>query len=363
MKAGGIRRVVLLGAGASMATHSLPGAIGALRSWRKKIPNAFPLLRLALEKWVGPDWVERNLEEAWGRIDVARNERLGATSSASSTEDLSLEERARVWTLVRAAAQNERDNPSYYRMQARRGDLSAEQLLSVVAGWNLRSLIQQEFSPRLVPEKGHPYGAMLDRIQPSAVISFNYDTLFEQFMDVAGRRWTYEADVTTDRVLVLKPHGAVNWTHVVTGSPDFGDRVLGLQLRSEDMGYQSSHGGDPWLFQNLVVGLRPKWEHGSAERSVNLSIHFASILKACQRELASADALWVIGYGFPRADTTFMDVIARAIAGRSAPAVRVITKQSADTPELLERLRGLFARKAVLNPYLKGFEEWAKRTR
>lgn len=132
--------ILILGAGASYATHRLPIANQALRVWEPTIRKQRKLLAFVLRVWVGSDWPQADLEEAWTRIDVAWKERAGG-ASRFAVRELTDSERRNVRQLAREVVEPP-GYPNYYRSQlvwAR--DYSPEQFLSVVAGWELRRLI------------------------------------------------------------------------------------------------------------------------------------------------------------------------------------------------------------------------------
>lgn len=68
--------VLIVGAGASRATHLLPIARKALQVWEPNTREHHRLLAFALEKWEGSGWREVDLEEAWKGIDVAWKDRV-----------------------------------------------------------------------------------------------------------------------------------------------------------------------------------------------------------------------------------------------------------------------------------------------
>lgn len=327
--------VLIVGAGASYATHRLPVAGQALSKWSHTIQEQHKLLAFALDTWVS-GWPEKNLEEAWTQIDVAWKERA-AGASQFAVRDLTDSQRRKVWRLAFEAKAVEAPEPNYYRTQlewAQTQGYSTEQFLTVVAGWELRRLIQQEFDVTIKHESRGPYERLLRELQPTKVISFNYDTLLEQCLEQGT--WTYSVlEEESHQILILKPHGSVNWTHHLSRTRGLTDQVsFDTTLSPEDMGYR---GG--WLVQNLVIGLRDKIEHTPAERSPILRTLFLGILMACERVLVDAEKIWVVGYRFAAADTSFLDVLARSLARRARPpSLSVISRDQNE----LQRIQDLF---------------------
>lgn len=341
--------LLIVGAGASAAVGGLPMPSDALERWLDAILNRHHILGLALDSWVGRCWDKENLEVAWGKIDGAWNERI-ETGIPFRARELTDPEREKVWELADLAARTEPDEPNYYRTQircARAAGWTAEQSLSVAAGWELRKLIQATFAATTTAAARGAYGTLLGQLEPSTVISFNYDTLLEQCLP--SGRWSYDASA---ELTVLKPHGSVNWTHDL-GKPE---RVqIDIDLPADAMGYW--RGG---LKQNLVVGLRPKVEHTGAEGSSVVHDLMKTILDRCEDAIAEADSVWVLGYSFPAADATFRDVMSRGIARRSRSLEASLIDKRDDPAPLLKRLRCVFhlPDKAPLPHCFCGFMDW-----
>ena len=348
--------VLILGAGASYATHRLPVASNALSQWEQAIRHNCRLLAYALDMWLGTAWRETDLEAAWNRIDAAWKER--AAGALPAVPDLNTSQRRSMWKIAFEVAAAEPQDPNYYRSQlewARNQGYSAEQFLAVAAGWELRRLIQQTFVVPVKTDRRSPYDRLLRELHPSTVISFNYDTLLEQCLDRAA--WSYSAfSRGSSRITVLKPHGSVSWTHRLPIIHQSAEQVhLDVTLAPEALGYR---GG--WLEQNLVIGLREKIEHTPHERSPVILTLFRDILGACETALASATEVWIVGYRFAPADTSYLEVLTRSLTARTEPpSLRVISH--GDPDDLLPRIRDLFGF-SVENriPHcFCGFEIWA----
>lgn len=355
-------KLIVFGAGASRATHGLPTAENALPTWARWIRDNYKLLALALD-WIEPQWESsgaRTLEQVWSDIDVAWKER-GIPGLTRRIADLGADQPRQVWHLAADCARRETGEPCYYGPQlrgAQRQLWSAEQFLSVVAGWELRCLLQTCFSISARPRACRPYQTVLPPGASTTIISFNYDTLAEQHLTSMGRLWTYGMLTSEGEVRILKPHGSVNLTHVRDGNSD--SLLLGLQLSTRDMGYQGTR-----FVQNLVVGLRDKTEHTADEPSDVIRRHFHTVLEACEAALRGAATLLIVGYSFPAADTTFLDVAARAFAGRDVGSLQlgVIGKgNDAQSQAVVSRLEALAG--AALSGRVSfcahGFEAWAR---
>lgn len=345
------RNLLILGAGASHATLGLPLAATALGKWSYDVKQQCALLNLALSTWVNPYWEEMDLESAWSQIDTAWNE-------PSKVPELNPGQRREVWKLAKEKADQEVNERDYYRTQLKTTEQrgwSAEQFLSIAAGWELRWLIQKNFIVCHSPESQSPYKKLITELKPSKVISFNYDTLLEQSLEPGT--WTYrDFAAQPEAVAILKPHGSVNWVHRVARDCQLQDELdFGVSLGYAEMGYE-----EHWLVQNLIVGLRHKIEHTRAERSPVLRGFFERLLRQCKAALVEAERIWIVGYRFAPADTTFLDIVAQAMTLRnSAPSLAVIDK--ADNDSLVRRIKEIFG----LQPgddipnCLHGFEKWA----
>ncbi|HEY1340353.1 MAG TPA: hypothetical protein VGF59_22735, partial [Bryobacteraceae bacterium] len=177
----------------------------------------------------------------------------------------------------------------------------------------MRRLIQETFVVDVTDAGQRLYRHLLEQVRPAAIISFNYDTLLEQCL--RPDTWTYVAsDVVSGRIVVLKPHGSVNWVHRYPRMASGVEQIdFGITLRPDAMGYRAN-----WLVQNTVIGLRTKLEHTAAEGSAAIRGRFREILIRCEDILAAAERICVVGYRFAAADTGFLDMLTRAIARRPA---------------------------------------------
>src|SRR5262249_51901331 len=154
------------------------------------------ILALALN-WAIRGWRRSKvtLEDAWQAIDLAWKER-GLLGVTPKVKPLDLAQRRQVWELAEAEQRRERGEPCYYRRQvewARHAQWSTEQFLSIAGGWEFRRLIQQYLSIPTDAAKCAPYKNLFEQAGPfRSILSFNYDTLVEQFLDADGISWTYD---------------------------------------------------------------------------------------------------------------------------------------------------------------------------
>ena len=318
----------------------------------------YKLLGLALDVWIGPDWETENLEVAWMKIDDICNECF-IPGSRPPTGELGQRERLLVERYVDEAIARESELPNYYRTQAGfQRTWSTKQFLSVVAGWELLCLLQEKVA---FPGDGfrEPHEKVVKRLDPTTVISFNYDTLFEGCLPASS--WGYPGlTVGSFRSNVLKLHGSVNWTRESVDGP--GDSVRSVDdppIRTAEMGYT-----DKGLVQPMLIGLRTKIEHTAYEASPRIRELFLGLLQLSRQALESASTIWVIGYSFPPADTTFQELLRSAMTTRlekttEPPRLCVVSKDSPD--RVLARLRELFRLPIghSVDACFCGFSEWA----
>jgi hypothetical protein len=120
-----------------------------------------------------------------------------------------------------------------------------------------------------------------------------------------------------------------------------------VSLAHDAMGYRAG-----WFEQNLVIGLRAKIEHTSLEQSPLIRALFRDILTECEEVLAAAKQIYIVGYRFAPADTTFLDVVARAVGRRlRVPRVSVIDYAGPSRP--LARIRYFFGAPGKLLPRIR----------
>jgi len=159
------------------------------------------------------------------------------------------------------------------------------------------------------------------------VVSFNYDTIFEDSLPVA-RRWHYEAvEKKLSSLSVVKPHGSINWQDPGDSGPieimDSPERALVVA---------PTH-------LKFVQGTtsNPNDSAGYLDRSPQIK----EVWKSMEHEMREAKALVFIGYSFPVADLYFSSILRAVLADRDgAPAVAIVNP---DAVAISERLRQRFA--------------------
>ena len=142
-----------------------------------------------------------------------------------------------------------------------------------------------------------------------AVVSFNYDCVFELSLPYKVR-WAYEGlEDVTGALRVLKPHGSVGWRQTatnVTRSDSLRDALVVAPTHLKFVA--TAHGNQPNL-------------RGYLDQAPVL----ANIWSAMERHMRSAKALVFIGYSFPVADLYFSSLLRSVLADRGrSPTVVVV---------------------------------------
>lgn len=159
-----------------------------------------------------------------------------------------------------------------------------------------------------------------------AIVSFNYDTVFEDSLPTA-KPWAYEGiEDCTNKLLILKPHGSINWgltNNIICRSKVPASSVvvapthlkfISAPNQEEDAGY---------------IGY------------LDQSPQIQAIWSALEREMRSSRVLVFIGYSFPVADLYFSSLLRSVIATRDDPLSIVIVNP--DAVAIAERLNKRFA--------------------
>ena len=158
------------------------------------------------------------------------------------------------------------------------------------------------------------------------IVSFNYDTVFEDSL-AQNVAYAYEGiDSTTRAVPILKPHGSINWAldenHFIYVSPDASPSVV---VAPTHLKFVSS------------ATARDDTQSGYLDQSPQIQ----DIWTEMERQMKAARALVFIGYSFPIADLYFSSVLRSVLADRDTnPDVVVVNP---DAVAIGNRLRQRFA--------------------
>jgi hypothetical protein len=162
-----------------------------------------------------------------------------------------------------------------------------------------------------------------------ALVSFNYDTVFERSLPGTAP-WAYAGiENTTGKLRVLKPHGSINW---------------------------EKHGSEIEKVPNaetpvIVAPTHLKFVQttGPVENSsgyLDDAGQVRSIWEEMEREMRAAKTLVFIGYSFPVADLYFSSVLRTALSGRDGPPAVVVVNP--DAVLIAQRLTARFPLKNVI---------------
>lgn len=159
-----------------------------------------------------------------------------------------------------------------------------------------------------------------------AVVSFNYDTIFESSLPPKKKFYYDTVQDSVRFVPLLKPHGSINWDLGADGriavhsSP--GHPVIVAPTHLKFIAGQDPDGADqPIGYLDQAVGIRDIWSNMEAR-------------------MKDASALVFIGYSFPIADLYFSSVLRSVLADRAnTPKVVVVNP---DAVAIADRLRKRF---------------------
>jgi hypothetical protein len=168
------------------------------------------------------------------------------------------------------------------------------------------------------------YRALLSKHVRSrdAVVSFNYDTIFEHSLPTS-RPWGYECiDSVTNRLRVLKPHGSTNWE--LAHNPI--DQINVVSQPQRSLIVAPTH--LKFVLPNSASAT-PSVSEISNSGYLDQSPKIKRIWEMMEREMRLARVLIFIGYSFPVADLYFSSVLRSVLAGREAKPDVVIVNPDA----------------------------------
>lgn len=154
-----------------------------------------------------------------------------------------------------------------------------------------------------------------------SVISFNYDTVFEN--SIPSDKWHYRTvEENEHSTKVFKPHGSINWEK---------------KSRSKIVVNEA-------VEVPLIVAPSHLKFIGKRERAVNHLGELDGIGRVwdeMEKELRDVKVVVFIGYSFPSADLYFSSVLRMILAYRaSAPGIVIVNPEA---PSISERLKRRFA--------------------
>lgn len=304
---GGERWVLMFGAGASHAAgRSLPLDRDFLKLQAEKAEKK-PFLHRALTILYRENWTGESLESAWSEIDDNYNN----SKVTLNTSDVR-------WifdNLERLAGEEQSLNVKYYRWyRDSHRRFSPAKYLFMFAGWELRNLVADTYSNARMDAQIHQclYTKLPNKV--ITVVSLNYDLIAEKSLSVG--EWFY-AHIETrreDAVMVLKPHGSVNWIHAIP-LDEPADRIFRAeQPLAPRFGFT-----DDLFLQPSVIGLvRTKREFGPDEQSLAVRYIYGAILHELGGVIARATHILVVGCSFAPGDQHIQAALISARQKRAA---------------------------------------------
>lgn len=140
-----------------------------------------------------------------------------------------------------------------------------------------------------------------------AIVSFNYDTIFEDSLQKGRRRSYVGIESHPTGMPIYKPHGSINWAHTEEGICIADSPKNCVIVAPTHLKFISGH------------------ENGSdASGYLDQSGEIANVWSLMEKEMKSAAALVFIGYSFPVADLYFASVLRSVLADRDDPAPMVV---------------------------------------
>jgi hypothetical protein len=165
-----------------------------------------------------------------------------------------------------------------------------------------------------------------------AIVSFNYDTVFEDSLP-KGKRRSYVGISHSPGIPIYKPHGSINWVRngggiSVTDSPEHCVVVAPTHLK-----FISGHENG-----------------GETSGYLDQSLEISNVWSLMEREMRAAAALVFIGYSFPVADLYFASVLRSVLADRDDPAPAVVIVNP-DAVAIAERVAKRFPLAKIVKYY------------
>ncbi len=164
-----------------------------------------------------------------------------------------------------------------------------------------------------------------------AIISFNYDTIFEDSLP-GSQRWAYEViEDTTNSLRILKPHGSVNWAA--------GDVIHRVSNPTRSVIVAPTH---------LKFIPAQEQEEGNISRSgyLDQSPQIQEVWTRLEQHMRGAKALVFIGYSFPDADLYFSSLLRSVVASRAASPTLVLVNP--DAVPIAEKLSRRFSARSFV---------------
>jgi len=171
------------------------------------------------------------------------------------------------------------------------------------AGWQLRKYVASVYSVTASDAIQESYRRLIKQLRKTTggdelvFISFNYDTLLEQSLSSYHYYGLNDCEPRSNTFNIIKPHGSVNWLHVVNKSISQQKHPIPIS----QIGYKEN--GE--LHQHAIVGLvanKIEYDKDKQADTCVKSLYVDRLLPLMTKELSEAHSIVVIGYSFPLVD-------------------------------------------------------------
>lgn len=170
------------------------------------------------------------------------------------------------------------------------------------AGWQLRKYVASVYSATASDAIRLQYGRLIKQLKKivggdeMVFISFNYDTFLEQSVSSYHYYGLDDLELRPNALNIIKPHGSVNWLHVVNKSISQQKHPIPIS----DIGYKNGE-----LHQHAIVGLvanKIEYDKDKQDDACVKKLYVDRLLPLMTKELSEANCIVVIGYSFPLVD-------------------------------------------------------------
>lgn len=194
--------------------------------------------------------------------------------------------------------------------------------------------------------KDHPIALLAQHLEDGdVVITFNYDLTMERAAD----HWEYGPRLNKETVVLLKPHGSIDWFHADDAdstAPDMNELFVDF---TQFAGWQFD--------EQALAGKMPVIVPPVPGKTIELQ-DLADIWRSAARALMQAEGISIIGYSLPDADKLTRFVLRRAIRNNLDKGRGQVTVVNPDG-SLRAKYRECIADEVVF--VQQKFETWAKR--
>ncbi len=305
-----MKTVVILGAGCSAGLAGLPTDKEFVKSNLNRRPTRQESLYFLFKAWevlygsgragyhgtVG----DIRLEAFWNEIDENYN---SPKIVLHSTE---IDEWFDVLNNLSDKEQKARGDYYYYWAHVHKVEVarSPYEYLFMFAGWELRKLVAEKYGVTPDLKTKSNYENLTKKILEISekefpiYISFNYDTLLEQSLSDYHYFGLQDCSKREDVTNIIKPHGSVNWLHIV------GESITAQRdpIQIQKTGYNAFDGK---FRQHSIVGLvsnKIEFDRKKQENTEVLSLYANRLLPLITEVVREAEKLVIVGYSFPITD-------------------------------------------------------------